>query len=231
MSSLEKATIIICDTGEAVKVQFNPEEYTLSRDINYAQTGVPGLGAPIIQFVHGNMQTLNMELLVDTYEQHSEVSRVSNQAGEDVRNITRKITDLMDINPKTHAPPVLLFSWGEHFEFTGVLASASQRFILFRRPDGPPVRARLEVTFNQFNNAELEAREIKRETANYSKIYRVGQGETLSGIAARIYGNPGLWRPIALLNDVDNPRDLAVGINLLVPQLPFRDPDTGEFYQ
>ena len=32
---------------------FNPEEYTVNRDINYAQTGVPGLSAPIIQFVHG----------------------------------------------------------------------------------------------------------------------------------------------------------------------------------
>lgn len=230
MASLEKATIVVTDTGEKIKVQFNPEEYTVSKDVNFAQTAVPGLSAPIIQFVHGNMQTLKMELLVDTYEEHREVSRVPNQAGEDVRNLTQKITNLMDINPKTHAPPVLLFTWGEKFEFRCVLASASQRFILFRS-DGTPVRARLDVTFNQFNNAELEAKEIKRETADFSEIYMVGQGETLSNIAGRVYGNPALWRPIALLNDVDNPRDLAVGSRLLVPQLPFRDPDTGEFYQ
>ncbi len=230
MPSLEKATIVVADTGEEIKVQFNPEEYTVSKDVNFAQTAVPGLSAPIIQFVHGNMQTLKMELLVDTYEEHREVSRVPNQAGEDVRNITQKITNLMDINPKTHAPPVLLFSWGENFEFTCVLASARQRFILFRT-DGTPVRARLDVTFNQFNNAELEAKEIKRETANFSEIHVVGQGETLSNIAGRVYGNPALWRPIALQNDVDDPRDLTVGTRLLVPQLPFRDPDTGEFYQ
>ena len=230
MPSLEKATIVVTDTGEEIKVQFNPEEYTVSKDVNFAQTAVPGLSAPIIQFVHGNMQTLKMELLVDSYEEHREVNRIPNQAGEDVRNITQKITNLMDINPKTHAPPILLFTWGENFEFTCVLASASQRFILFR-PDGTPVRARLDITFNQFNNAELEAKEIKRETANFSEIHRVGQGETLSNIAGQVYGNPALWRPIALHNDVDNPRELAVGTRLLVPQLPFRDPDTGEFYQ
>ena len=37
---------------------FNPEEYTLNRDINYAQAAIPGLSAPILQFVNGNMQTL-----------------------------------------------------------------------------------------------------------------------------------------------------------------------------
>ena len=51
-------------------MQFNPEEYTLSRDINYAQAAIPGLSAPILQFVNGNMQTLEMELFLDTYEEH-----------------------------------------------------------------------------------------------------------------------------------------------------------------
>ena len=54
---------------------FNPEEYTVNKDMNYAQTGVPGLSAPIIQFVHGNMGTLEMELFLDTYEEHREGSR------------------------------------------------------------------------------------------------------------------------------------------------------------
>ena len=51
-------------------------------------------------------------------------------------------------------------------------------------PDGVPVRARLQVTFNEFRNIELEAKEIKRETADYSKRHVVAQGETLSAIAA-----------------------------------------------
>ena len=39
-------------------VLFNPEEYTLSKDNNFAQIAVPGLRAPLLQFVSGNMQTL-----------------------------------------------------------------------------------------------------------------------------------------------------------------------------
>jgi nucleoid-associated protein YgaU len=59
-------------------------------------------------------------------------------------------------------------------------------------------------------------------------MHVVVQGETLSGIAARVYANAATWRPIAILNGIDDPRSLEVGRHLLVPQLPFRDPETGE---
>jgi hypothetical protein len=226
--ALEKALITNTVTGVDIHVLFNPEEYTVSKDNNYAQTAVPGLRAPILQFVHGNMGTLEMELLLDTYEEHREGSAVLNGAGDDVRDLTRKITNLMTIDPATHAPPVLIFTWAS-LSFTCVLVRATQRFIMFK-PDGTPVRARLQVTFNEFTNADLEAKEIKRETVDYSKIHVVAQGETLSAIAGRLYGNPGLWRPIALRNGIDNPHHLTVGRQIIVPHLPYRDPDTGEVH-
>jgi LysM repeat protein len=229
MASLEKATITNTVTGERLAVMFNPEEYSLNRDINYAQAAVPGLSAPLLQFVHGNLQTLDMELLLDTYEAHREGSRVINQAGDDVRKLTAKITGLMNIDPTTHAPPVLLFTWGS-LTFTCVLAKVSQKFIMFL-PSGVPVRARLQVTFNEFSNAELEAKEIKRETSDFSQLYTVNQGETLSSIAAKVYQDATLWRPIALGNGIDDPRSLPVGLTLVIPQLPFRDPETGEVIQ
>lgn len=224
MPSLEKAVITNTNTGDRVTVMFNPEEYTLNKDINYAQTAVPGLSSPILQFVHGNLQTLEMELFLDTLEAHTGTS-----AGDDVRNLVKKVTGLMSIDPATHAPPILLFTWGS-LSFTCVLARVSQRFIMFF-PDGTPVRARLQVTFNEFRNVDLEAKEIKRETSNYTKLYVVTQGETLSSIANKTYGNPALWRPIAILNSIADPRQLDAGTRLVVPQLPFRDPETGEVYQ
>lgn len=225
MPKLEKATITNTVTGERIPVMFNPEQYSLNKDVNYAQLGVPGLSAPILQFVHGNSGTLEMELLLDTLEAHSDGN---NQAGDDVRKLTRRITDLMSIDATTHAPPVLLFTWGS-LTFTCVLSRTTQRFLMFRG-DGVPVRARLQVTFTEFRNVELEAKEIKRETADYSKLHEVVDGETLSGIASAVYGNPALWRPIALRNGVDDPRTLSTGARLVVPPLPYRDPETGTVY-
>jgi hypothetical protein len=226
---VEKALIINDVTQDRIPVLFNPEEYTVNADVTYAQAAIPGRGAPLLQFVHGNMQTLEMELLVDSYEEHRDGSRVLNNAGDDVRALTRKITDLLTIDGSLHAPPILIFTWGS-LSFTCVLAKATQRFIMFR-PDGVPVRARLQVTFNEFCNLDFEAKERKRETADFSTVHTVGQGETLSSIAGRVYENAALWRPIALRNRIDNPRILPVGLELLIPRLPFRDPDTGEVIQ
>jgi LysM repeat protein len=219
--ALEKASITNTLSGVSVSVLFNPEEYSINRGNNFAQVEIPGLRGPLQQFVSGNMQTLEMELLVDSYEAHGN----SNKAGEDVRNLTNQITDLMNIDPDTHAPPVLLFTWGS-LSFTCILASANQTFIMFR-PDGVPVRARLQVTFNEFINAEMEAKETKRETVDYSHRYVVQQGETISSIAGKVYKNARLWRPIAIFNNLDRPQTLTAGAELLVPRLPFRDPETG----
>src|SRR5262245_42943916 len=192
---LEKALITNTVTGEKIPVQFNPEEYTQNREINYAQAAVPGLSAPILQFVNGNLQTLEMELFLDTYEEHREGNKVLAQKFQDVRELVRKVTDLMNIMPETHAPPVLLFTWAS-LSFTCVLSKVSQKFVMFL-PDGTPVRAKLTVSFSEYRNIDLEAKEVKRETADFTKRYVVGEGETLSGIAGRLYGDPRLWRPLA----------------------------------
>jgi hypothetical protein len=225
---MEKAIITNTVTGDKIPVMFNPSDYTVNQDIKYAQSMIPGLSGPVLQFVSGGMQTLEMELFVDTYEQHRFGSRILNNAQDDVRTMTNQITKLMAIQPSTHAPPVLLFTWAS-LSFTCVLARASQRFIMFR-PDGTPVRARLQVVFNEFRNVDLEAKEVKRETADYSKIYTVNQGETLSGIAGSAYGDPTVWRVIALANAIDRPRALVAGQQLLLPKLPYRDPDSGTVY-
>jgi nucleoid-associated protein YgaU len=215
--ALEKAVITKVQPpgSDKIPVMFNPEEYTLSKDINYARIGVPGLNSPVLQFVHGNLQTLEMELFLDTYEAHT-----------DVRLRTTQLTDLLTIDPQTHAPPVLLFTWSS-LSFICVLSKVTQRFVMFL-PDGTPVRARLQVTFNEFADPLLQAMAQKNETADYTKLHVVTEGETLSTIAARVYDNPLVWRPIALVNDLDDPRRLTVGHQLVIPKLPFRDPDTGE---
>ena len=118
--------------------------------------------------------------------------------------LVRAITDLMAIDSTTHAPPVLLFTWGS-LTFTCVLARANQKYQMFSST-GMPVRARVQVTFNEFRNIELEAKEIKRQTADYTKRRVVGQGETLSAIAADVYDDPTLWRPLAMANEIDDPR-------------------------
>ncbi len=218
---LEKATILNLDTGESMRVLFNPEEYSLRRDVNYSQTAIPGLSAPAIQFVAGNMQTLEMELFVDTY--------VDQSTGRDARAEADKIVSLMNILPKTHAPPRLEFTWGS-LAFTCVLASVSSTYQMFSE-DGTPVRMRLQVTFNEYINVTAEARSIKRETVDYTNDHLLAEGESIWSVAYDFYNDARKWRPIALMNRLSDPAELSVGQLLRIPALPFRDPTSGTVFE
>jgi hypothetical protein len=217
--ALAKVQIMVEHTGEKFSALFNPEEYTINKDNNFASQAVPGLVGPLLQFVHGNMRTLEMELFFDTWDSPTLPKR-------DVREETGKIVRLLDIDPNLHAPPVLRVSWAS-LQFRCVLARVSQKFILFA-DTGTPVRARLTVTFNEFISPDREAKEVNRQTADFSKAHVVIEGETLSGIAAKVYENPQAWRPIALANGIDDPRAISAGQQLLIPSLPYLDPESRE---
>jgi hypothetical protein len=132
----------------------------------------------------------------------------------------------MDIDPELHAPPVLQLSWSS-LQFQCVLARVSQKFILFA-DDGTPVRARLTTTFNEVIDPEQELKRVHPQTANFSKAHVVTDGDTLSAIAGRFYSDPSLWRPIAIANGLADPRRVEAGTTLVIPMLPYIDPETRE---
>jgi hypothetical protein len=206
---LTKARILVEHTGEQFTVMFNPEEYALSKDNNFASHAVPGLSSPLLQFVAGNLRTLEMELFFDTTDDR-----------RDVREETGRVVGLLDIRSDLHAPPVIRVSWAT-LQFRCVLARASQRFTRFLE-DGRPTRARVSCTFNEFIDEEREAKEVNRQTADFTKAHVVRRGESISDIAFLHYRDPQLWRPIADANALADPRLLVPGESLRVPSLTAR---------
>jgi hypothetical protein len=200
--ALEKAIILNTHTQESFPVMFNPEEYSLDKSNSFAEIGIPGLPSSPIQYVRGNLRTLKMELFFDTYE-----------TKEDIRIYTGKITALLEKNPLTQAPPILVFSWGG-FNFNCVLESAGQRFTMFLQ-SGIPVRATLSVSFKEFTPIEIEVKRGLFITPPTIQTYL--EGDTLSDLAGRLMGDPGSWREIALLNNIDNPRKIPSGTPLIIP--------------
>lgn len=202
---LAKAMIRVKDEDD-IHVLFNPTQYSLDQANTLAEIGVPGLSAPILQYVRGNGRSLSMDLFFDTYEQQ-----------EDVRAHTDRVYRLLDIRGPLHRPPVCTFTWGS-FNFVCVLERVGGRFTLFLS-DGTPVRATLSVTFKEFVEVEVLVRDPPTESADHAKTYVVRRGDTLSSIAAAEYGDPARWRPIAEANRIANPRLLAPGTRLSLPAL------------
>ena len=183
---------------------FNPKELSVEKSNQFAEVNIPGLPSPIFQFVRGNARSVTMDLFFDTYEE-----------GIDVRIFTDRITGLMDIDSDLHAPPVCLFIWGA-FIFQCIIERVTKKFTMFL-PEGIPVRATLSVTLKEYTEVTSQVIGINLLSADLTKRWVVTRGDSLWSIAFKEYGDPGDWRLIASANNIDNPRILNPGQELIIP--------------
>jgi len=209
--------------NEQLEVLFNPAEYSIEKGNTFQSTTLPGMPTPVTQFVAGNADTLTMELYFDTYATSSRHGNVTRR--EDVRHYTRRIANLMEMDPQLHAPPICEFTWGpplgspEGIQFTGIIEKVTQKFTFFL-DDGTPVRATLNVTFKEYKTVRQQLEETARQSADRTKRKVVCEGDALWLYANQEYGDPDLWRVIADRNQLENPRLLVPGTALQLPPLP-----------
>ena len=72
MSTPAKGTLLV-ETGpnqaEVFDIQFNPSELLFEKQPQFAEIGIPGLDAPLQQFVRGGAEKLTLELFCDSTDQ------------------------------------------------------------------------------------------------------------------------------------------------------------------
>lgn len=201
---------------------FNPSEFTVERTNQFAEVNIPGLPSSTFQFMKGGARTVTMDLFFDTYEDGTDVRIFTDRiTGWDSGSMFSKLPGiakgLMDIDSDLHAPPICLFIWGA-FIFPCIIERVTKRFTMFL-PEGIPVRATLAITLKEYKEYAAQLQEASRQSADRTKTWRVKQGDSLWFIAAKEYGDPDLWRPIAVANNIDNPRVLKSGVELIIPLL------------
>jgi nucleoid-associated protein YgaU len=198
------------DTGVELEVCFNPREYVFTKVAPWAEHNIQGLDAPKYEWTSGQAMMLNVELMFDAYELEGEA--------RDVRQWTDKLEVFQLVNPDVHRPPILLFVWGDKLQFKCVLRNLSLRFTMFL-DSGTPVRAVATCSFMEYSTPEEQLQSKPRHSPDHTKRRVVKEGDTLSWIAGKEYGNAGEWRIIADANGIDDPMHLTVGRELLIPPL------------
>ncbi len=202
--------------GRFIPVQFNPTEYTLTKGAQIAEIAIPGLDAPILQFVRGQSRTLKMDLFFDTTETGMD------DTGVDVRTLTNGFAELVRIQPKTHAPPRIRVTWGAGLSFKAIVESVDQKFTLFT-PGGVPLRATLTMAMREYRTLEEQLAELNLQSADHTRTRVTAQGDTLASIAHEEYGDPRDWRRIAEANPaVDDPAAPPVGTRIVLPAVERR---------
>jgi hypothetical protein len=199
--------------GQApIEVQFNPTEYGIDRGASFAELQVPGLRTPLLQFVRGEAQTLNLELFVDGTDTRGSVVET-----DTVESRLAALRTFVEIDRELHAPPVCEFSWGA-VTFQGVVTSFKEKYSLFDE-SGRILRARVTLTLKSYEAVEAQLRDIKAASPDRTRVRVIREGETLASISAEVYGDSRLWRVLAETNEIDRPRFVPPGTPLRVPAL------------
>ena len=246
MEQLAKAALLVQwasgTAPELIEVQYNPTELSYDKSAQLAEIPIPGLDAPLQQFVRGQAEKLTVELFFDTTEQGM------GQRATSVTTLTDRIYQLIKIEPNRHAPPICTFVWSEQFPgssiggtagkaanaigsaigaangnqrrngFKCIVESVRQKFTLFS-PEGVPLRATLTVTLREYKTLEDQLAQLNLNSPDRTHSYVVQRGETLAAIAVQYYERPGEWRAIAVANEIEDPRRLAAGTFLTIPPI------------
>ncbi|WNO11498.1 LysM peptidoglycan-binding domain-containing protein [Teredinibacter sp. KSP-S5-2] len=206
---LSKAKIknISRDNGAEVDVLFNPTDYSITTNMNYAEINVPGLRVPLMQFVRGDAQVLAAELFLDR-----------STSGDSLKEDLDQLRQFVTIDEELHAPPVCSFKWGDVDEFRGVITNFQEKFLLFNE-DGKVLRARVTLSMKSYHPAELQYQELNLQSPDRTKTRIVQEGERLDIIADQEYGDATLWTVIAEENGITRPRLIQAGDVLTIPPL------------
>ncbi len=102
------------DQPQDIPVQYNPTEYSFDKSAQIGEVQIPGLDSPLQQFVRGNAEKLTLDLFFDTTELGMGAGATS------VTTETDKIYQLIKIEPKRHAPPIVEFIWSHEMAGTHI---------------------------------------------------------------------------------------------------------------
>jgi len=216
--------------AEMIDVQYNPTELSWDKSAQFAEIAIPGLDAPLQQFVRGQAEKLTLELFFDTTDHGKGNGAVS------VTTLTDRIYQLIKIEPTRHAPPICTFIWNDQFPgsslegnagsaasgnqrrngFRCIVESVRQKFTLFS-PEGIPLRATLTVGLREYKTLDEQLAHLNLTSPDRTHSHVSQNGDTLSRIAAQYYRRAGDWRLIAAANGIEDPRRLVVGAFLTIP--------------
>jgi nucleoid-associated protein YgaU len=194
-----------------IPFQFNPKELSIQKSAKWERKparGAKTAGPP--EFTGADPCKLTLEIFFDASDtlDGSVVARVEQLFACCVP------TD-QSVAKKKASPPLVVLHWGKVTSFAAFVTSVQAKYTLFT-PDGTPIRATCSVALEEMPGDPLKQNPTSGALAART-LHTVVAGDSLASIAYREYGDPGMWRPLAAFNGIDDPIRLRLGSSLFVP--------------
>lgn len=223
--NLERMVIIAYTDSKFTKkldefsVTINPASYSHLYEIRYNQVQAQGSpeGSPVYNRTPSDIVTF--QLVFDgTGVVPSVLPGVVPYTADGITKQIAKFKALVfSYNGNIHSPNYLLLSWGTLL-FRCRLQNFKVNYTLFK-PDGTPLRARVDVTVKGYNDEETIALRANKSSPDLSHVLTVKAGDTLPLMCYGIYGTSTPYIKIAEVNGLTDFRKLRPGQQLLFPMM------------
>jgi Contractile injection system tube protein len=201
--------------GKDLECQFNPSTVRITKTSHWNAQPTRGSAAtPRPQFVGAGPEVLTARLLFDDFDTLGGDSTTVPVAVATLRGWT--CVPALSYQMGTPQPPIITFWWGNGIDFTGFLQQVQIEYTMFAPGDGTPLRAIATISLHSVPDDPPGTNPTSGGISGRRSAL-LEDCDGLAAIAYREYGDPALWRGIAIANGIEDPARIGVGTRLLVP--------------
>jgi hypothetical protein len=194
-------------SGTPFIAMFNPETWQRKEEYIYEDKQPKGDNEATQVFGFIKSPELTFELLLDG----TGASGVKKEVTAEIALLKRTV----GFNGGEHRPNKLFIIWG-YFMFPGVLSSMDINYTLFR-PNGTPLRAKVNLTFKRDNEAKSKILQMNLLSADLTHMRTMREGNRLDQICNAIYQSPRFQLEVAKANGLTTFRQDLTGRKMEFP--------------
>ncbi len=195
----------------SIPFQFNPKEVSIQKSAKWeSKPAKQSQKAGPPEFISADACKLTLEMFFDATDTQND-------------SVLKAVESLFSCcvptdetaKSKKPMPPIVILHWGSVMSFPGYVTSVNAKYTLFNA-QGLPIRATCSVSMQEMPT-EPWRQNPTSGSDSVRRSRRLRGGDTLASVAHAEYGDPAMWRSLAVYNRIDDPLRCRPGSLLLLP--------------
>lgn len=199
--------------GEDFIIPVNPESYSQAYKVELKEKPAGGNQGSAPEYKFTSPEELKLEFTLDNT---GTIEGNVYQGTAVPKQVEKLLAVVYKMQGEAHRPSILKIQWGSFFTFDCVLSTLDINYVLFK-PDGEPLRAKVNATFKQYTEPQIRSRKEDKKSPDLTRVIRVADGDTLPNLSYKSYSDPKYYPQVAYANKLMSIRTLRTGDELVFP--------------